>query len=385
LTDPQVLPQWFLPGDLRPGEGARFQFQPRGIPGFDDEPIDAEVVEVDPPTRLVMRWRATQLQTVVTFAVLPRDGGCRLSLEQQGFVGTRGTLRRRVLQRAYSRMLDEPLRAALAQVEEQDRVRAAAARRRGGAVRRAIGANRRNDAWSFRGIRERGTAGVPAGRTAGTPADSTAGTPADRTTGGSAGRTAGGRSRAATGPAGGRDRPTSAAPSVPQLARRRRRSAPRRGGRRALAAGGALLLVVVAAMAVLLDRVAGPRPSADAAQFGAFPAGGATGAGSSVSATYRTVRTFVGGYHASITINNLSSTPLDGWTAVVTLPPLGLIVQEVRGAQYQQTGKEVRFTPATGTQVVPPGTAVEVTFEVQGAGAPVACAVNSQPCSGLPG
>lgn len=149
MTDPKILSEWFLAADLQPVKGARFTIEPRGQIGFDDEPIEAEVVDVDGPTRLVMRWRANQLQTVVTLSVRRDGDGCRLALEQHGFVGPRGTLRRRVLQRSYAQMFGEPLRAVLDRLAEHDRGRAAQARRRVGLVRTANGPPRRNESRSF--------------------------------------------------------------------------------------------------------------------------------------------------------------------------------------------------------------------------------------------
>jgi hypothetical protein len=471
------------------------------------------------------------------------DEGSRLTLTQHGFVGTRGTLRRRVLHRSYAEMLGAPLLAALDRLEDSERDRAALARRRGGALRSAAGPNRRNDR-AFRRIPKQ------AGRTAPDLDEPTVPSTQSGSSTGARRRLAvrrspdgrpHGRASVPALPTGagrsadpatvvgalGPDEPTIALPPFPVRVRAHQRKVPvsthvreivaamrglvgglfaaparwvgemghryagtsasppaaaRAGGigavpvgaggvqiadggvgvgaagsaavRRTPVVSGAALLLVMAIFATLLDRATAPHPPAPPQVGGAAaeplspvlpglgstspmpgPSGrGSSGAGSqsggqgsgagsgapvaaapgasngaggpgggpvagstdgtpagtngggpTQSAVYRTGGAFVGGYRGIVTINNLSSTPLDGWTATVTLPPLGLIVHDVGGAEYRQAGKDVTFTPLAGTRVVQPGTSIEITFEVQGVGEPVACRVNGQPCSGVPG
>jgi uncharacterized protein YndB with AHSA1/START domain len=449
LTDPKILSEWFLAADLQPVKGTRFTMRPQGQAGFDDEPIEGEVVDVDPPTRLVMRWRATQLQTVVTMSVHRIDDGCRLTLDQNGFVGPRGTLRRRVLHRSYAQMLGDPLSACLDRLAEQDRDRAAQARRRGGSVRTAAGPPRGNESRSFGRRPSQARFGRRVARPDPGPEDASGQTlPASlarlrrlsirrSADGPPLGRCAvpptpdgAGRARHPGAVVNGLNpnEPTLALPPFPlrpRWAHERRTTpsararetghaivtrlrvgaparsasaadAPQPGRSRRSVAIGLALIVGIVASALALDRTMAPAARTARAGVVASPYRVAPGPGSgtaprpsgtavTLSAVYRTGRTSASGYQGIITINNLSSAPLDGWTAILTLPPRGLIVHDPRGADYQQTGKEVRFTPPPGARVVAPGTSIEFSFEVQGVGAPVGCVVNGRPCSGIPG
>lgn len=105
-----------------------------------------------------------------------------------------------------------------------------------------------------------------------------------------------------------------------------------------------------------------------------------------LTAAYRTERHVVGGYEAVVTINNLSTQPVDGWLIRMVLPPFGLVVRTVEGARAEQTDtdKEIQFKPSQGTRVIPAGKAVRFKFQVQGVGAPIECEINDQPCTGVP-
>ena len=102
-------------------------------------------------------------------------------------------------------------------------------------------------------------------------------------------------------------------------------------------------------------------------------------------ATYKTEKTRVSGYDASITIRNNGKTDASDWTVVITLPLLGLTVPAVTGAVVTQNGKQFTFTPVDSTRTVAPNAAVRFTFEVAGLGHPDACTIDGQPCSGVPG
>ena len=70
LTEPPLLARWFVEADIRPRVGAAFRLHaPSGeaaLAGFDPTTL-AEVTAVEPPRKLVMRWRSDQLQTLVTW------------------------------------------------------------------------------------------------------------------------------------------------------------------------------------------------------------------------------------------------------------------------------------------------------------------------------
>ncbi len=90
------------------------------------------------------------------------------------------------------------------------------------------------------------------------------------------------------------------------------------------------------------------------------------------------------GYDASITIANPGGPPVDDWTVTVTLPVLDLRIRNVDGAVYATTGQDVTFTPVDSTRTVTPGAPVQLTFQVDGVGKPVSCAIDGRLCVGLP-
>jgi uncharacterized protein YndB with AHSA1/START domain len=65
LVDPDALAQWLMPNDFEPSVGRRFHFDagpPRGR-------IDAEVIALEPPHRLVWRWMLDGAATTVTITL----------------------------------------------------------------------------------------------------------------------------------------------------------------------------------------------------------------------------------------------------------------------------------------------------------------------------
>lgn len=84
LTRPEELVRWFPTEraeiDLRPGGGARFEWEDSG----DEAVVDV----VEPPGRLVFRWRPKGLDrpyTTVSFTLEETTEGTRLTLVESGF------------------------------------------------------------------------------------------------------------------------------------------------------------------------------------------------------------------------------------------------------------------------------------------------------------
>lgn len=102
-------------------------------------------------------------------------------------------------------------------------------------------------------------------------------------------------------------------------------------------------------------------------------------------ATYKTEKSNLSGYDASITIHNNGKNAAADWTVVLTLPLLGLSVHTVNGAVVVQTGKKFTFTAVDATRTIPPGGVIQFTFQVAGLGHPDACEIDGQPCTGVPG
>lgn len=115
LTDPKELGAWLMPNDFAPTVGHKFQFNIgpqrawRGI-------VDCEVLEVDPPRRLVYSWQGDPKNrpTTVIWTLTPTaDGGTQLKLEHSGFRGLGGLLLKSMLGRGWGKMFRTSLPAVL--------------------------------------------------------------------------------------------------------------------------------------------------------------------------------------------------------------------------------------------------------------------------------
>lgn len=79
LTQPHLLAEWLMNGDIAPVVGHRFDFREEW------GSIDCEVLEVEPNRELSYTWRAMGLESVVTWTLTPSDAGTHLRMEQKGF------------------------------------------------------------------------------------------------------------------------------------------------------------------------------------------------------------------------------------------------------------------------------------------------------------
>jgi uncharacterized protein YndB with AHSA1/START domain len=105
LTSGEALSAWFMPTDFKPAVGHRFTFRARPF----------QVLELDPPTRMVWSWAGGNIDTTVTFTLEQTAGGTRLRMRQVGFDGLGGQLTRRILAGGYPRILGQRLPAYLDQ------------------------------------------------------------------------------------------------------------------------------------------------------------------------------------------------------------------------------------------------------------------------------
>ncbi|HEY8472570.1 MAG TPA: SRPBCC domain-containing protein [Natronosporangium sp.] len=112
LTEPRLLREWFMPTDLVAREGAEFTLEPGTLPGFLG-PVSAEVTELVPPERIVMRWQGERLHTRVAWEITRSWASSKLLVLQTGFIGAPATLRRRALRDTYARLFAEQLPATL--------------------------------------------------------------------------------------------------------------------------------------------------------------------------------------------------------------------------------------------------------------------------------
>jgi uncharacterized protein YndB with AHSA1/START domain len=102
LTDPAAVAQWLMKNNFEARVGHKFQFRvepkPRGWSGT----VDCEVLEADPPRRLVYSWCGSGLDTVVSWTLEAVGGETRVRLEHTGFLGARGWMASRMTGKGWS-------------------------------------------------------------------------------------------------------------------------------------------------------------------------------------------------------------------------------------------------------------------------------------------
>jgi uncharacterized protein YndB with AHSA1/START domain len=85
LTDAEAIADWLMvPTGFQPAVGARFTLKTRNL--STDGWVQAEVLELDPPRRMVWAWTVDggAAPTAVTFELTPEAGGTRLRLSHVG-------------------------------------------------------------------------------------------------------------------------------------------------------------------------------------------------------------------------------------------------------------------------------------------------------------
>ncbi len=115
LTSAEALAAWLMPNDFQPRVGHRFTFRTKPARGFDGI-VRCEVLELDPPNRMVWSWAGGNIDTPVTFTLEPAgnaDAATRLRMRQTGFNGLGAQLTRRILASGYPRILRQRLPAYL--------------------------------------------------------------------------------------------------------------------------------------------------------------------------------------------------------------------------------------------------------------------------------
>ena len=89
LTDSATLAEWMFPNDFEPRIGHHFTFRvpPNLKAGFDGLVVRCEVLECEPPRRLIFSWSAggSVVDTRVSFRLEPDGEGTRVLFEHLGF------------------------------------------------------------------------------------------------------------------------------------------------------------------------------------------------------------------------------------------------------------------------------------------------------------
>lgn len=89
IANREALADWMYPNDFEPRVGHHFTFRVPGNPAvnFDGLTVRCEVLECEPPHRLVFSWcvGGPVAHTQVCFRLEPEAGGTRLFFEHSGF------------------------------------------------------------------------------------------------------------------------------------------------------------------------------------------------------------------------------------------------------------------------------------------------------------
>lgn len=89
IATSSALARWMYPNDFEPRVGHRFTFHvpPNPKAGFEGLIVRCEVLECEPPERLVFSWSAGAPveNTRVRFLLEPKGDGTRLLFEHSGF------------------------------------------------------------------------------------------------------------------------------------------------------------------------------------------------------------------------------------------------------------------------------------------------------------
>ncbi|MGA7914190.1 MAG: SRPBCC domain-containing protein [Candidatus Acidiferrales bacterium] len=84
LTQGALIEQWLMKNDFQPVVGHRFSFRSTPVPNWDGL-IEAEVLVVEPNSRLSYSWATMGMQSVVLWTLTPTTTGTHLRMEHSGF------------------------------------------------------------------------------------------------------------------------------------------------------------------------------------------------------------------------------------------------------------------------------------------------------------
>ena len=107
LTDGKEMSQWFTYSEIAPVKGHRFRIIGKPQPGWDGM-IRCEVLEVDPPRRIVYSWETTtNAPQRVEWTLTPSARGAAtvVRLRHSGFAGFSGWALRLMMSRGWLKHL----------------------------------------------------------------------------------------------------------------------------------------------------------------------------------------------------------------------------------------------------------------------------------------
>ena len=86
------------------------------------------------------------------------------------------------------------------------------------------------------------------------------------------------------------------------------------------------------------------------------------------------------GFNAEVTVTNIGSQPLQGWTVQLQLPP-GVDLTSTWGATAEHKANRLTLRSQSWNTYLEPGGSIRMGFEAKGKAAdPVSCTVNGSPC-----
>ena len=89
IAESDALADWMYPNDFEPRVGHHFTFRvpPKSEVGFEGLVVRCEVLECEPPSRLVFSWSVAGpvVNTRVSFRLEPDGDGTRVFFEHSGF------------------------------------------------------------------------------------------------------------------------------------------------------------------------------------------------------------------------------------------------------------------------------------------------------------
>ncbi len=123
---------------------------------------------------------------------------------------------------------------------------------------------------------------------------------------------------------------------------------------------------------VTVDRTQLVTPSTSAAPV-------KSGAGV-VKAGYAVRSKWKDGFNAEVTVTNIGSQPLQGWTVQLQLPP-DVNLTSTWGATAEHKANKLTLRSQSWNTYLEPGGSIRMGFEAKGAAAePVSCTINGSPC-----
>jgi uncharacterized protein YndB with AHSA1/START domain len=112
LTTQGMIAKWLMPNDFEPQVGHRFNFRTRPMGDWDGV-VHCEVLACEPPRLLRYSWKggsdsgkASRLDTDVTWALTPVEGGTHVRMVHDGFVLPENSIAYDAMSPGWDRVLD---------------------------------------------------------------------------------------------------------------------------------------------------------------------------------------------------------------------------------------------------------------------------------------